>query len=116
MTPNSAVRVAHATKLYRRYGRRRTVGTLKTALLSGAGGAPAADSAVRALTDVSFEVAPAETVGIVQFQIGPGKVLLQPMVWALLIAAAWGLSARYLPAAARIFEDQRLHAITDDLT
>ncbi|HXM77103.1 MAG TPA: ABC transporter ATP-binding protein, partial [Thermoanaerobaculia bacterium] len=65
MTPNPAVRVAHATKLYRRYGRRRTVGTLKTALLSGAGGAPAADSAVRALTDVSFEVAPGETVGIV---------------------------------------------------
>ena len=65
MTPDAAVRVAHATKLYRRYGRRRTVGTLKTALVSGAGGAPAADSAVRALTDVSFEVAPGETVGIV---------------------------------------------------
>ncbi|MDH2383210.1 DUF3100 domain-containing protein [Bradyrhizobium sp. CER78] len=47
-------------------------------------------------------VAVAETIGIVQFQIGPGTVLLQPMVWALLIAAAWGLSARYLPAAARI--------------
>ena len=65
MTPDAAVRVAHATKLYRRYGRRRSVGTLKTALVSGAGGAPSADSAVRALTDVSFEVAPGETVGIV---------------------------------------------------
>ncbi|MCC8961415.1 DUF3100 domain-containing protein [Bradyrhizobium sp. Pear76] len=51
---------------------------------------------------VSIIVAVAETVGVVQFQIGPGKVLLQPMVWALLIAAAWGLSARYLPAVAQI--------------
>lgn len=47
-------------------------------------------------------VAIAETIGIVQFQIGPGKVLLQPMVWALLIAAAWGIAAAYLPPPTRI--------------
>jgi hypothetical protein len=44
----------------------------------------------------------AEMIGIVQFQIGPGKVLLQPMVWALLIAAAWGIFSSYLPAPARV--------------
>ncbi|MEP6800560.1 MAG: ATP-binding cassette domain-containing protein, partial [Acidobacteriota bacterium] len=61
-----AVSVRGATKLYRRYGRKRSVGTLKTALLSGSAGAGlASDAAVPALTDVSFEVAPGETVGIV---------------------------------------------------
>jgi Protein of unknown function (DUF3100) len=57
---------------------------------------------IRLLLAVLIIVALAETVGIVQFQIGPGKVLLQPMVWALLIAAAWGLAAAYLPAPVRI--------------
>jgi len=47
-------------------------------------------------------VAIAEWIGIVQFQIGPGKILLQPMVWALLIAAAWGMASAYLPSHARI--------------
>jgi len=44
----------------------------------------------------------AEIIGVVQFQIGPGKVLLQPMVWALLIAAAWGIASPYLPSPLRI--------------
>ncbi len=61
-----AVRVAGATKLYRRYGRRHTVGTLKSALLSGLGRRSLSpDSAIPALTDVSFDVAAGETVGIV---------------------------------------------------
>ncbi|MFB9269481.1 DUF3100 domain-containing protein [Bradyrhizobium erythrophlei] len=63
---------------------------------------PASTGKFTLLLAVLIIVAVAETIGVVQFQIGPGKVLLQPMVWALLIAAAWGLSARYLPAAARI--------------
>lgn len=37
-------------------------------------------------------VAAAELVGPVQFSVGPGKVALLPMLWALLIAAVWGLS------------------------
>ena len=51
---------------------------------------------------VMIIVAVAETIGVVEFQVGPGKVLLQPMVWALLIAAAWGLASQHLPAVARV--------------
>ncbi|WP_315834928.1 DUF3100 domain-containing protein [Bradyrhizobium prioriisuperbiae] len=47
-------------------------------------------------------VAVAESIGIAQFQIGPGKVVLQPMVWALLIAAAWGLAERLLPRLVQV--------------
>jgi ABC-type polysaccharide/polyol phosphate transport system ATPase subunit len=61
-----AVVVDHVTKLYRRYGRKHTVGTLKSAFLAGrARQSLSPDSAVPALVDVSFEVAPGETLGIV---------------------------------------------------
>ena len=60
------MRVAGATKLYRRYGRKQTVGTLKSALLSGVGRrALSPDSSVPALLEVSFDVAGGEMVGIV---------------------------------------------------
>ncbi|MEW6640891.1 MAG: DUF3100 domain-containing protein [Pseudomonadota bacterium] len=58
-------------------------------------------------------VAVAETIGIVQFQVGPGKVLLQPMVWALLIAAAWGVAQRVPPSAVRV--GSSLQAFAGDL-
>ncbi len=60
-----AISVAHATKRYRRYGRRRSIGTLKSALIAGGGGRRPTDSAVPALTDVSFDVAAGETVGVI---------------------------------------------------
>ena len=64
--PAAAVDVRSVTKLYRRWGRKRSVGTLKSALLSGRPGrALEPDDAVPALRDVSFEVAPGETVGVV---------------------------------------------------
>jgi hypothetical protein len=47
-------------------------------------------------------VAIAELIGIARFKLGPGQVILQPMVWALLLAAAWGLAWRHLPAFASI--------------
>ncbi|MCB1414498.1 MAG: DUF3100 domain-containing protein [Xanthobacteraceae bacterium] len=56
---------------------------------------------IKIFVGVMIVVFIAEMIGIVQFQIGPGKVLLQPMVWALLIAAAWGIASPYLPSPTR---------------
>lgn len=47
-------------------------------------------------------VAIAELIGATQFKLGPGKVVLLPMLWALLLAAVWGIAARRTPALARI--------------
>jgi len=47
-------------------------------------------------------VAIAELIGATQFKLGPGKVVLLPMLWALLLAAAWGIAARRTPSVARI--------------
>ncbi|MBN8976109.1 MAG: DUF3100 domain-containing protein [Rhizobiales bacterium] len=57
---------------------------------------------VKIFIGVALVVLIAEIIGVVQFQIGPGKVLLQPMVWALLLAAAWGIASPYLPTPLRI--------------
>lgn len=39
----------------------------------------------------------AELIGSVGFSLGPGEVTLLPMLWALLMAAAWGAFHRRLP-------------------
>ena len=57
---------------------------------------------VKIFIGVALVVLIAEIIGVVQFQVGPGKVLLQPMVWALLLAAAWGIASPYLPSPLRI--------------
>jgi hypothetical protein len=57
---------------------------------------------VKIFIGVALVVLIAEIIGVVQFQIGPGKVLLQPMVWALLLAAAWGIASPYLPSPLRV--------------
>ena len=89
-----AIRVSHATKLYRRYGRKRSVGTLKTALLSGLGRrALSADSAVPALVDVSFEVAQGETVGVVGAN-GSGKSTLLKLLAGILRPTEGEVSVR----------------------
>ncbi|MGJ7612852.1 MULTISPECIES: DUF3100 domain-containing protein [unclassified Variovorax] len=47
-------------------------------------------------------VAAAELIGPVQFSVGPGKVALLPMLWALLIAAVWGIAHRRMPGVVRV--------------
>jgi ABC-type polysaccharide/polyol phosphate transport system ATPase subunit len=74
----SAIRVDGVTKLYRRYGRKHTVGTLKSALLSGRGRrALSPDDAVPALLDLSFEVRPGGVVGVVGANASGKSTLLK---------------------------------------
>jgi hypothetical protein len=40
-----------------------------------------------------------EYIGTVSFPLGPGKVSLMPLLWALLLGAALGLSRKFLPGA-----------------
>ncbi|HZS80332.1 MAG TPA: DUF3100 domain-containing protein [Herbaspirillum sp.] len=51
---------------------------------------------------VLIVVALAESIGASSFRLGPGKIVLLPMLWALLIAAAWGIAQRRVPACMRI--------------
>lgn len=65
------------------------------ALVTGAG-------KLRLVLVVFVIVALAEMIGSAKFKLGPGQVVLMPMLWALLIAAAWGVAQRRLPSALRI--------------
>lgn len=44
----------------------------------------------------------AELIGSFSIAVGPARIVLLPLLWALLMGAALGLLARRLPAAARI--------------
>ena len=62
----NAIEVRGVTRRYRRYGRRKQFGTLKSALLSGSGlRALRPDETLIALNDVSFDVAAGRTFGVV---------------------------------------------------
>jgi ABC-type polysaccharide/polyol phosphate transport system ATPase subunit len=76
----SAIDVSHASKVYRRYARRRQFATLKSAILSGSlirDLKP--DETFSALHDVSFSVAPGATYGIIG-RNGSGKSTLLKLV------------------------------------
>lgn len=64
--------------------------------------APLAGGRVRLVLVTLAVVLLAEALGPARFRLGPGQVVLLPMLWALLIAAAWGLAQARLPAALRI--------------
>lgn len=96
----NAVSVENVTKLYRRYGRKRSSGTLKSALLSGRARS-AADDSVPALVEVSFEVRRGEMVGIVGAN-GSGKSTLLKL-----------LAGIVRPTSGRVSVDGRLAALLE---
>ena len=76
----SAIEVSHVRKVYRRYGRRKSFGTLKSALLSGrllSDLRP--DEVHEALRGVSFEVAAGRTFGIIG-RNGSGKSTMLKLI------------------------------------
>ena len=77
----NAIEVRGVTKTrYRRYGRRKQFGTLKSALLSGGGlRALRPDETLIALNDVSFDVAAGRTFGIVG-RNGSGKSTMLKLI------------------------------------
>src|SRR5919106_3778618 len=76
----NAIEVLHASKVYRRYSRRRQFATLKSALLSGSLISDLkADETFQALNDVSFSVPPGRTYGIIGPN-GSGKSTMLKLV------------------------------------
>ena len=76
----NAIEVRDVTKIYRRYGRRRHFGTLKSALLSGRLFADLRpDEVLQALSGVTFDVAAGQTFGIIG-RNGSGKSTLLKLI------------------------------------
>src|ERR671914_2921492 len=75
-----AIEVSHASKVYRRYSRRRQFATLKSALLSGSLIRDLhPDETFPAVRDVSFTVPPGQTLGVIG-RNGSGKSTILKLV------------------------------------
>jgi lipopolysaccharide transport system ATP-binding protein len=94
VTADLAVVADGISKRYRRYGKSRAFGTLKSALLGrGLAEALAPSETVDALTGVSFSVARGETFGVIGAN-GSGKSTLLKLVAGILKPTAGRLSVR----------------------
>jgi ABC-type polysaccharide/polyol phosphate transport system ATPase subunit len=79
-TPMNAIEVTHASKIYRRYTRRRQFATLKSALLSGSLVRDLEpDDTFSAVKDVSFTLPSGRTLGVIG-RNGSGKSTLLKLV------------------------------------
>ncbi|MFT3815121.1 MAG: DUF3100 domain-containing protein [Acidovorax sp.] len=72
------------------------------ASLAQAAPAQSATGKLKLLVVVLVIIAIADWIGFAKFKVGPGQVVLLPMLWALLMAAVWGIAQRHIPSFARI--------------
>jgi ABC-type polysaccharide/polyol phosphate transport system ATPase subunit len=87
----NAIEVTRASKVYRRYSRRRQFATLKSALLGGS--LLADDETFAALRDVSFAVEPGRTLGVIG-RNGSGKSTLLKLVAGITKPTAGDVTVR----------------------
>ncbi len=73
-----------------------------TETLSAHVAAPPAEGRLRLFVLALGVVLLAEFLGIVTIPVGPGKIVMLPMIWALLIGAVISLAARRLPSSLQV--------------
>jgi len=66
-------------------------------------------SRIRMLAAILLVVVIAEAIGSLTFTVGPGKIILQPMLWAIFIGAIVAALGQRLPAAVYHFLDAVVH-------
>jgi hypothetical protein len=70
-------------------------------------GAPTMAGRIRLIIAILLVVLLAESIGTFSFAVGKGKVVLQPMLWAIFIGAVVAMLARRAPAPIGISERQQ---------
>jgi ABC-type polysaccharide/polyol phosphate transport system ATPase subunit len=94
-----ALRADRLSKTYRRYGRKRSIGSLKSAVLRGFGArALAPDALFPALTDVTFSVEKGTTIGVIG-ENGSGKSTLLKLLAGIHVPTAGTVEAHGRVAA-----------------